>query len=297
MEEPHCHILSFDVEEYFQVEAAAEGISHAQWNSLERRLVPAMELILQLLNEYNASATFFILGWVARHESRVVNMIADAGHEIASHGMSHTMLRELTPQRFRAELEDTRKMLEDISGQPVIGFRAPTFSINHLTAWAIDILSEMGYEYDSSIFPIHHDRYGVPDAPGCVHYAIGPAGGKILEIPPLTMRLWRINLPIGGGGYLRILPVRLIIAALGNAEQDGQCGMIYLHPWEFDPAQPLLPMSRLNRWRHRVNLDRTEGKFRKLLEHFKFVSVLQVLRMLKNRTDAYYYGISKKTCN
>jgi len=297
IERSHCHILSFDVEEYFQVEAAAKSISHAQWNSLERRLQPAVELILQLLNEYNASATFFVLGWVARHESKVVNMIADAGHEIASHGMRHTMLEKLTPQQFRAELEDTRKMLEDISGQPVIGFRAPTFSITHRTAWAIDILSEMGYEYDSSIFPICHDRYGVPDAPGYVHYAIGPSGGKLLEIPPLTVRLLRRNLPVGGGGYLRILPVRLVIAALNSAEKNGQCGMIYLHPWEFDDAQPVLPMSRLSQWRHRVNLKRTEGKLRKLLEHFKFVSASCLLNTLKVGTGTYHYGVPSKKAN
>jgi len=297
IEKPHCHILSFDVEEYFQVEAVAENISHAEWNSFEKRLVPMVELILQLLNEYNASATFFVLGWVARHEREVVNMIANAGHEIASHGMSHSMIKELTLQQFRCELEDSRKILEDISGQPVIGFRAPTFSITHQTAWAIDALSEAGYEYDSSIFPIHHDRYGVPDAPGYVHYAIGPAGGRVLEIPPLTVRLWRRNLPIGGGGYLRILPVRLIITALNGAEKNGQCGMIYLHPWEFDYAQPLLPMSRLNQWRHRVNLRRTEGKLRKLLEHFNFVSVSRVLNTLKVETGTYHYGLRPKKTN
>ncbi len=285
------HMLSFDVEEYFQVEAAARGISPDQWNSFEKRLAPSVSRILQLLSDNNASATFFVLGWVVRHERNVVRMIADAGHEIASHGMTHDMLGRVTPEQFRRELLDSRCLLEDVSGSPVVGFRAPTFSITHETAWAIDVLAEAGYKYDSSIFPIRHDRYGVPDAPRFVHRAVGPGGGEILEIPPLTMRMMGLNWPVGGGGYLRLLPVCLVAAALNKAEKLGWSGMIYLHPWELDPDQPILPMSRFARRRHRVNLARTDAKLRHLLRKFRFLSVAESLDTeAAGAEQAYSYG-------
>ena len=286
------HILTFDVEEYFQVEAAAGGINRGQWDSFEKRLAPCVGRILRLLSDYDASATFFVLGWVARHERDVVRTIADAGHEIASHGMNHDMLGRLTPEQFRRELLDSRHLLEDISGRPVIGFRAPTFSITHETAWAIDVLAEAGYKYDSSVFPIRHDRYGVPGAPRFVHRAVGPGGGEILEIPPLTLRVMGMNWPVGGGGYLRLLPVRLVAAALNKAQKLGRPGMIYVHPWELDPGQPNLPMSRLSRRRHRVNLKRTEQKLRWLLNHFRFFSVAESLDAEAAGVEqAYSYGL------
>lgn len=287
------HILSFDVEEYFQVEAAAAGgVKPGQWDSFEKRLATSVERILGLLAGYKASATFFVLGWVARHERGVVRMIADAGHEIASHGMSHTMIGHLTPRQFRGELLRSRKILEDISGKSVIGYRAPTFSITHKTAWALDVLAETGYQYDSSVFPIRHDRYGVPNAPRFPHRAVGPSGGEILEIPPLTVRLAGMNLPVGGGGYLRLLPVSLVVHALNKAQKMGRPGMIYLHPWELDPDQPTLQMSRVNRWRHRVNLGRTAEKLSRLLARFTFLSVRQIMDALAScHTESYLYGL------
>lgn len=286
------HILSFDVEEYFQVEAAAAGgVKPGQWDSFEKRLATSVECILGLLAEYKASATFFVLGWVAQHERSVVRMIADAGHEIASHGMSHTMIGHLTPRQFRGELLRSRKILEDISGKSVIGYRAPTFSITHKTAWALDILAETGYQYDSSVFPVRHDRYGVPNAPRFPHRAVGPSGGEIIEIPPLTVRLVGMNLPVGGGGYLRLLPVSLVIHALNKAQKIRRPGMIYLHPWELDPDQPTLQMSRVNRWRHRVNLGRTAEKLSQLLARFTFLSVRQIMDALAScDTERYLYG-------
>ena len=282
-------MLSFDVEEYFQVEAAAEaGVGHEQWKSFPKRLAPCVDRILQLLADHRASATFFVLGWVARHE-RI--QIAEAGHEIASHGMSHRMIIHLTPAEFRRELLDSRRLLEDISGQSVIGYRAPTFSITHQTAWALDVLAESGFLYDSSIFPIHHDRYGVPDAPTCVHRAVGPAGGTILEIPPLTMRMMRINWPVGGGGYLRLLPVRVIGRASRAAKHYRRSSMLYLHPWELDPDQPILPMHRVARWRHRLGLGRTEGKLRWLLMRFDFSDVRQCINALTSTAQQrHVYG-------
>ena len=287
-----AHMLSFDVEEYFHVEAAAEaGLCREQWNSFPKRLAPCLDCILQLLAEHQVSATFFVLGWVARHERILIRQLAEAGHEIASHGMDHSMITRLTPDKFRRDVLDSRRLLEDISGQPVIGYRAPTFSIMHQTAWALDVLAEAGFLYDSSIFPIRHDRYGVPDAPTSAHRAVGPAGGTILEIPPLTMRLLRINWPVGGGGYLRLLPVRLIGRALRTAKRRGRPGILYLHPWELDPGQPILPMPPITRWRHRLGLSRTERKLRWLLKRFRFTSVRQCMDTLTiTAQQRYIYG-------
>lgn len=286
------HILTFDVEEYFQVQAAADGGTRPeQWDSFEKRLAPCVERVLRLLSDNGASTTFFVLGWVARNERGVVRMIVEAGQEIASHGMTHAMLGRLTPEQFRCELLDSRHLLEDISGRPVVGFRAPTFSITHKTAWAIDVLAETGYQYDSSVFPVRHDRYGVPGAPRFVHRAVGPGGGEILEIPPLTLRMMGTNWPVGGGGYLRLLPVRLVASALKAAQKLGRSGMIYLHPWELDPDQPILPMSRFARRRHRVNLNRTEQKLRRLMRDFRFLGVSQSMHTLEaDATQTYSYG-------
>jgi polysaccharide deacetylase family protein (PEP-CTERM system associated) len=268
-----AHMLSFDVEEYFQVEAAARAVSRDRWDELPPRLPAAVDRVLELLASHRVVATFFVLGWVAEHQPPLVRRIADAGHEIASHGTDHRMIGRLTPEEFRRTLIDSRRLLEDITGRPVLGYRAPTFSLTRASAWAIDLLAEAGYAYDSSVFPVRHDRYGVPDAPRFAHRAVGPGGGSLLEIPPVTLRLAGMNWPVGGGGYLRLLPVRLVGAALNKAARGGHQGMIYLHPWEFDPGQPVLPMGRLGTWRHRVNLHRTADKLAWLLHRHRFTSV------------------------
>lgn len=283
------HMLSFDVEEYFQVEAAAEaGLSPDHWSSFPKRLAPSVDCILTLLADARVSATFFVLGWVARHEPEIVRAIAQAGHEIASHGTTHAMLTRLTPQQFRRELIDSRHLLQDISSQPIVGYRAATFSILRQTAWAFDVLAEEGFIYDSSVYPVSHDRYGIPDAPRHIHRAIGPAGHSVLEIPPLTLRLLRRNWPVGGGGYLRLLPVRIIGQALKANQAISQPAMLYLHPWEFDPGQPPLPMTRLSAFRHRVGLARTEKKLRWLLNRFPFASVQEHLDSLTETAERQY---------
>ena len=288
------HLLSFDVEEYFQVEAAREGgVAAEAWPQWPRRLDGAVETILALLDAHGVRATFFILGWVARHEAPLVRRIAEAGHEIASHGMTHAMLDRLGPEGFRDELDESRRLLEDLGGRRVLGFRAPTFSVTHRTAWALDVLEQAGYAYDSSIFPVRHDRYGVPEAPPEPHVAVGPGGGRVLEIPPMTAPLLGQNLPVGGGGYLRLLPVGLLGRRLRGLERGRQSGMIYLHPWEFDPGQPVLPMSRLSRWRHRVNLARTGPKLAWLLKRFRFGGAgerLDALRAGARREFVYGNG-------
>ncbi len=287
-----AHLLSFDVEEYFQVEAAAEsGLSPEEWDAQPRRLDEPVDRLLELLDARGATATFFILGWVARSERELVERIARAGHEIASHGMGHGMIARLSREQFRAELADSRRLLEDISARPVIGYRAPTFSVTASTAWALDVLAEEGFAYDSSVFPVRHDRYGVPGAPAEPHWALGPAGGRLLEIPPLTVRLAGRNWPVGGGGYLRLLPAAAVARALAAAGRRGQSGMIYLHPWELDPGQPVLPMRRLARWRHRVGLARTAEKLGRLLGQFTFTSVAERLDDLRARADREFaYG-------
>ncbi len=267
------HMLSFDVEEYFQVEAASCGVRRDAWGGYERRRDGCIEKILSLLDEFKVTATFFVMGWVAQNEAEVVRRISRAGHEIASHGMDHRMVTKLRIQDFREQAVASKKILEDLCGQKVAGYRAPTFSIVRETMWALDVLAEAGYEYDSSVFPIWHDRYGVPDAPIESYWACGPEGGRILEIPPLVWPVMGMNMPAGGGGYLRLLPVKVMEWAIRRAEKEGRSGMIYLHPWEFDTEQPELPMNWMSRWRHRVNLCRTQKKLRYLLERFAFMAV------------------------
>ncbi|MCE5325530.1 MAG: DUF3473 domain-containing protein [Planctomycetaceae bacterium] len=266
-------MLSFDVEEYFQVQAAASCVSPAQWDSMPWRLEAAVDALLDLLARHDTLATFFVLGWVARRQGSIVRRIATAGHEVASHGMTHTMIQHLSPGEFAREIRDSRKVLEDLSGRACLGFRAPTFSLTHRTGWAIDVLLDEGIEYDCSVFPIRHDRYGVPEAPPQPHMAIGPGGGRMLEIPPLTTRVLGTNFPVGGGGYFRLLPLAATRAALTGAQRRRRCTMLYLHPWEFDAAQPVLAMPPLGRWRHRVGLRRTSRRLAALLEGFRFAPV------------------------
>jgi polysaccharide deacetylase family protein (PEP-CTERM system associated) len=240
-----------------------------------------------MLDEFHTTATFFILGWVAQNEPDVVRRIAAAGHEIASHGMNHCMLTRMTPEAFREDLQKSKKLFEDLIGRKVIGYRAPTFSIMRNTAWALDLLAEEGFEYDSSIFPIRHDRYGVPESPIIPHRAVGPSGRSILELPPMVRPIGGMNLPVGGGGYFRLLPVKFISNTLNCFENDLQPTMIYLHPWEFDPAQSELPLRFVSRFRHRVNLHKTEAKMRILLSQFRFSDVKSRLPITTGYT--YHY--------
>lgn len=292
-----AHLLTFDVEEYFQVEAAQRaGVRPQDWESFQRRAAASVDLILSILHEHRTSATFFILGWLAQRDPALVRRIAASGGDVASHGMSHAMLDHLTPGEFRRELEDSRRLLEDLAGRPVRGYRAPTFSITHRTAWALDVLAEAGYVYDSSIFPVRHDRYGVPEAPTVAHLARGPGGGTVLEIPPTTMCLLGQNFPVGGGGYLRLLPVQVLGRVLSSLERRRRPGMIYLHPWELDPDQPVLDMGRLGTWRHRVGLGRTDAKLRWLLGRFRFCSVADQLEVLQaSAGEVFAYGQTSKS--
>ena len=283
--------LTVDVEEYFHAEAFAGCLRPADWDHCERRAAPFLERIAELLARYRAPATFFVLGWMAERIAPLLRGLLAAGHEIACHGDGHAHLSRMTQQGLRDDLRRASARIEDAVGVTPVGYRAPTFSVTRKTAWALDVVIEHGFRYDASIFPIRHDRYGVPDAPTKPHRAIGPAGHKILEIPPLTMRLWGANLPVGGGGYLRLLPIRALDFALKKAQSRDQIAMIYLHPWELDPSQPNLPLKLLSRWRHRVGLSRTESKLSWLLKRHKMTSVSQLIDYIDaNTTESYTYG-------
>ncbi len=284
----NVNILSFDIEEYFHVEAAR--VDPAQWPAYESRLAPSVERILEMLCASGAGATFFVLGWVAARHKKLIRQIAEQGHEIASHGNEHRMIGKQSPEQFLADLDTATQMLQDITGKRVLGYRAPTFSVTHRTAWALDVLEQAGYQYDSSVFPIRHDRYGVRQAPARPHYAITPSGSRILEIPPLTLDIAWARLPMGGGGYLRLWPTWLVGGAIAIAQRKNIPAMIYLHPWEMDPDQPVLVMSRLSRWRHRLNLTKTSAKLDCLLRKFTFTSVQSQLQTLQRVTSTYRYG-------
>jgi len=275
-----AHMLTFDVEEYFHCEAFRGVIGPTRWDRWPSRIEAQTESLLALLAESGVRATFFVLGCVAETRPEIVMDIAAAGHEIACHGESHEMLTRLGPAEFRVETRLAKTRLEDLTGRPVLGYRAATFSLVRETAWAIDILAELGFEYDSSVQPIRHDRYGVPDAPAVVHRAAGPAGGTILEIPPMTRRVAGRNLPLGGGGYFRLLPAVLFDQALRWWERKGRSAMLYLHPWEFDADQPVVPVGALSRFRHRVNLHRTAEKLKSLLAAHRFAPVRDLLGAL-----------------
>lgn len=287
-------VMSIDVEEYFHAEAAIQaGVKREDWESIPSRVAPCVDRILELLQHRGAKATFFILGWTALRQGDMIRRIAAAGHEIASHGMDHRMLTTMDAGAFRLNLLESRKVLEDLSGSPVLGYRAPTFSVVHKTAWALDVLAECGFSYDSSVFPIRHDRYGVPEAPRTIHRAVGPGGGSIVEFPPTTVRLGGVNLPLGGGGYLRLLPVCLLGWAIQAAWKRGGEAMVYLHPWELDPDQPVLPMKPLSRWRHRVNLHKTQVKLDYLLKRFPFTRACDVVNAVNPASlPVYQYGRS-----
>jgi polysaccharide deacetylase family protein (PEP-CTERM system associated) len=270
--------LSIDVEEYFHAEVFARQVPPADWDSYPRRAAAALERIAVLLERSESKATFFVLTWGIDAWAPLLRHLASQGHEIACHGHAHQHLSRLSPADLRADLERSRGLLEDRVGVRPAGYRAPTFSVMHPTAWALDAIIDAGFEYDASIFPVRHDRYGIPDAPTTPFHAISPSGRSIVEVPPLTLGPGPARLPLGGGGYLRLLPVQAFDCALRWRRLRGQPAVLYLHPWELDPQQPRLPAGRLATWRHRVNLAGTERKLGYLLNQFRFDTVQRVAR-------------------
>ena len=268
--------MSIDVEDYFQVSAFAPHIRREDWDSLPCRVERNVDVILGLLDEADARATFFTLGWIAERHPQVVRRIVDNGHELASHGYGHQRASDLTPAAFRDDITRAKRLLEDIGGVAVRGYRAPSFSINRDNWWAVAELEDAGYQYSSSIYPVRHDHYGMPDAPRFPHRPNGASG--ILELPPTTLPLFGRNLPAAGGGWFRLLPYEVSRWMLRrvHAQDQAPC-MFYFHPWEVDPDQPRqagLPAKA--RFRHYVNLQRTAGRLRKLLNDFEWDRVDRV---------------------
>jgi polysaccharide deacetylase family protein (PEP-CTERM system associated) len=273
--------LTIDVEDYFQVTAFERRIARAEWGNYPLRVDRNTRRILDLLAEYGLKGTFFVLGWVAERLPGLVREIRAGGHEIACHGYGHELVYRIGPDRFRSDVRAAKALLEEISGERVDGYRAPSYSITARSPWALDILIEEGFNYDSSIFPIHHDTYGIPDAPRFPHEIQRPAGA-IREFPLSTLavgfggREWR--LPIAGGGYLRLLPAGFIGRGIRRInEREGKPAVLYFHPWEIDPGQPRIRAGLKSRCRHYLNLHGTEGKLRKLFGMVRFGTMREVL--------------------
>jgi polysaccharide deacetylase family protein (PEP-CTERM system associated) len=268
--------MTIDVEDYFQVSAFAPYIRREDWDTLPCRIERNVDLILQLLDEAKAHATFFTLGWIAERYPQVVRRIVASGHELASHGYGHQRASDLTPAEFRHDITHAKHILEDLSGAAVNGYRAPSFSINRDNWWAIHELEQAGYLYSSSIYPVRHDHYGMPDAPRFANRPNGLSG--ILELPPTTVPMFGRNLPAAGGGWFRLLPYEVSRWMLRrvNVQEQAPC-MFYFHPWEVDHAQPRpAGLSAKTRFRHYVNLHRMPGRLKKLLNDFEWDRVDRV---------------------
>ncbi len=277
------NIVSFDIEEHDRIEAAVGlSVSAELRADYAARMEVRTRRILDQLAAAKALATFYIVGEIAKTHPQLVRDIHAAGHEIGSHSYDHRSVHRFSPAEFREDLRASKDTLEQVTGAPVCGFRAPTFSVMPETAWAIDALAECGFEYDSSVFPVRHDRYGVPDAPRGPFVAVG-ASREILELPPLTYRFAGQNLPVAGGGYFRLFPLAFMKAGLGQVARgpSPRVGMLYFHPWEFDPTQPRLPLKRLVRWRTYVGVGRTQARLERLLAGFTFRRAIDVVREIR----------------
>jgi len=266
------HHFTVDLEEYFQVAAFEQHIARSTWERFESRVVRQIELLLELLDRHEARATFFTLGWVAERQVDLIRAIARAGHEIASHGWDHVRVTSQTPAQFRASVRRSKATLEAITGESVLGFRAPNFSIVPGREWALDLLIEEGYGYDSSLFPVRRPGYGYPSGSTDPHRLERPAG-SLVEIPPTTLQWCGMRLPAAGGAYFRLLPYALVQAAFRQCERRGVPGTFYIHPWELDADQPRVRCSWLTRVRHYGGLRETAPRLDRLLAEFPFTAV------------------------
>lgn len=268
--------MTVDVEDYFHASAFDRTVARASWDQLESRVVANTRRLLQLFHERNVRGTFFVLGWVADKFPSLVREIANHGHELASHGYHHQLVYMLTPEQFREDVHRSKNTIEQIAGVKVRGYRAPSFSIVKQSLWALDVLIEEGFAYDASIFPIRHDRYGIPDAPRQAH-VIQRSAGSIVEVPSSTVRAGQANYPIGGGGYFRLFPYALTKWGITQVNDEGQPAVIYIHPWEIDPEQPRLPASMTTHFRHHVGMNTTIEKLTKVIDDFAFGPIRDVL--------------------
>jgi polysaccharide deacetylase family protein (PEP-CTERM system associated) len=288
IEEDPINALTVDLEDYFHVEAFAEVIPAHDWTRWESRVERNTEILLALFESRQIQGTFFVLGWIAERHPHLIRKIAEAGHEIACHGYGHRPISTQSRAEFRADVRRAKALLEDLTGSEVEGYRAPTYSITSQTLWALETLIEERFRYDSSIFPIYHDRYGIPNAERFPHVVRCPAG-EIIEFPPSTVRIAGHNLPVAGGGYFRLIPYPIFRWGLRRVNfREGKPVIFMVHSWEVDPAQPTIPGKRLNIWRHRKNLDLTESRLERLLDDFRFAPVRKILRL---EQDFSLFGI------
>lgn len=262
--------MTVDVEDYFQVSAFESYIKKSQWDTLEHRVQNNTERILDVFTQHNVKATFFTLGWVAERYPELVKRIVNEGHELASHGYEHIRVTEQTPVQFRADVRKTKKLLEDIGGIEIQGYRAASYSIGRDNLWALDILAEEGHKYSSSIYPVKHDLYGMPEAPRFAYHPI--EGRDFKEIPISTLKIGNKNYPCGGGGFFRLYPYfisRWAFNRINNTEQ--QAGIFYFHPWEIDAEQPRQEnLAFKAKFRHYLNLQKMESRIKSLLADFEW---------------------------
>jgi polysaccharide deacetylase family protein (PEP-CTERM system associated) len=273
------HHFSVDVEEYFHVSAFEPFVPHETWDGFESRVSASVNRLLELLARSQSHATFFMLGWLAARQPALVHRIAAAGHEIASHGWDHARVTQQTPVAFRDSIRRTKIVLEDLAATPVLGFRAPSFSILPGYEWALDVLLEEGYRYDSSLFPVHRNGYGYANGHRDPHWIDRPAG-RLAEVPPATLRRWGAQVPAGGGAYFRLFPYAVVKMALRDCERRGVPGTFYIHPWEVDADQPRLDVPLLTRIRHYGGLRGTVARLERLLAEFRFTAIGETVRRL-----------------
>jgi len=271
------NIITVDVEDWYQVENYASVIPRHDWSNMEFRVERNIDLILEIFELEKIKATFFILGWIAEKFPNIVKKIANQEHEIASHGWSHKPIWDIEKEEFGNEIKQSRLLLSDLSGQSVLGYRAPTFSITEKTLWAFEVLVEEGYKYDSSIFPVHHDRYGIPNASLDIH----KRNEGIWEIPLTVLEIGPFHLPICCGGYMRLYPLLLTQYAITKANKRGRPAVILVHPWEFDPQQPRIKgIGLFKQFRHHVGIKNNKSKLENLINKNKFAPAKEVISLL-----------------
>jgi polysaccharide deacetylase family protein (PEP-CTERM system associated) len=270
------NMMSIDLEDWFQVHNLSGAIPYERWDDCELRVEANTAVILGLLQKYRAKATFFALGWVAERLPDLIRTIVREGHEIGSHSYAHRLLTHQTPEEFDNDLAKSVAILREVSGQPVNGFRAPSFSVTRLTLWSYEIMRKHGIEYDSSVFPIGlHPDYGIADAPLSLYRTTG----AITEVPMSCARILGRSIPCSGGGYFRIFPYEMNRRLMHRCNAEGRPLVFYIHPWEFDPGQPRVRLGRVKAFRHYTNLDRTQDRFDRLLDEFAFGTIRDTLKL------------------
>ena len=269
--------FSVDVEDYFHVSAYNAVIDRSEWDALPSRVEQNTNKMMSILDDHQTKGTFFVLGWVAKRHPELIKSIAENGHEVACHGMSHKLIYVQGREQFKTEARDSKARLEEITGDAVNGYRAASFSITRASLWALDDLAELGFTYDSSIFPVRHDRYGIPGAPRQPFTYVGDNGKSIIEWPMTTVNMIGWRMPVSGGGYFRIYPYSVTRAALRTREKNSEPFVFYTHPWEIDPEQPLFDAGWLSNFRHRTNLSRCESRLHRLLGDFPFAPMRDAL--------------------